>query len=106
MEVMLPLRLTGDTESSSRRSKSLKSSKIQNALTPSELPEVRELRVLSRDSESLVFKDAPIEVSARSLVLEPGIHLRSSGLSPDVVSSVTTPEQSSTRRSTVLALEP
>merc|ERR1712032_1232514 len=62
--------------------------------------------VLSRDSELLVFKDALTEVSARSLVLEPGIHLQSNGLSPDVVSSVTTPELNSTRRSTELVLEP
>ena len=102
----MPQRSTSDTQSSSRRSRFLKSSSNQSALTPSELPEVRELRVLSRDSEFLVFKDALIEVSARSPVSELGIHLQSNGLLLVLVNSVTTPELSSTRRSTALVLEP
>merc|ERR1719330_2187690 len=62
--------------------------------------EVRVCRVSSRDSELKDCKDAPIEVFARSDVSELGIHLPSSGRSEDAVSSVTTPELNSTRRST------
>merc|ERR1712241_1001034 len=101
---MLLLRLTGPTANSSRKSESLKFSNSQNALTPSELPEVRELGVSSRDSELLASRDALTEVSVRSLVSELGIHLQSSGLLPVVVSWVTIQELSSTIRSIVLEL--
>jgi len=102
----LPQRSTSDTQSSSRRSRFLKSLSSQSALTPLELQEVRELKVSSRDSEFLVFKDALIEVSARLPVSELGIHLQSNGLLLVLVNSVTTPELSLTRRFTALVLVP
>merc|ERR1739846_239126 len=97
---LLPIRSISDTRNSSRRSRSLRSSPTLSASIPSELPEVRVCRVSSRDSELKDCKDAPIEVFARSDVLELGIHLPSSGRSEDAVSSITTPELNSTRRST------
>jgi len=94
-------RSIGDTPNSSRRLEFLKSLKCLSASIPLELPEVRELKVLSRDSELPAFRDAPIEVSVRSVVSELGIHLQSSGLLPVAVSWVTIRELSLIRRSIV-----
>merc|ERR1712166_775885 len=65
----------------------------------SKLPEVKELKVSSRDSVSPDFQERLEEVSERSLVLVPGIHLQSSGLSPELVISVTSIELTLTTRS-------
>merc|ERR1711865_443686 len=63
-------------------------------------PEVKVPPVLSRDSVSTDSQESPIEVSERSLVSVPGIHLLSSGQSLELVTLVTITELRSTRRST------
>merc|ERR1711908_6334 len=60
--------------------------------------------VLSRDSVLTDFQERLTEVSERLLVLVHGIHLPLSGLLPELVTSVTTTELRSTRRSTELVL--
>merc|ERR1712166_276846 len=96
----LLLRLHGLNPNSRVKSPSERSSKTTRWLILSPLPEVRELKVSSRDSVSLDFQERLEEVSERSLVLVPGIHLQSSGLSPELVISVTSIEPTLTPRST------
>merc|ERR1712127_957007 len=105
-EETLPPRLTGLSPNSKEKSPSVRSSKTTRWLILSPLPEVRELKVSSRDSVSLDFQERLEEVSERSLVSVPGIHLQSSGLSPELVTSVTITELTSTTRSTELVKVP
>jgi len=101
MVEMLPPRLHGPRASSSKRLLSERSSPTTRWSIPSPSLEVRELKVSSRDSVSPDFQERPEEVSERSLVSVPGIHLQSSGLSLELVTSVTITEPRSTKRSTV-----
>merc|ERR1712127_219357 len=101
-EETLPPRLTGLSPNSKEKSPSVRSSKTMRWLILSPLPEVKEPKVSSRDSASLDFQERLEEVSERSLVSVPGIHLQSSGLSPELVISVTIIEPTSTKRSTEL----
>merc|ERR1712166_1182940 len=98
----LLLRLHGLNLNSRVKSPSERFSKTTRWLILSPLPEVRVLKVLSRDSVSLDFQERLEEVSERSLVLVPGIHLQSSGLLLELVISVTSIELTSTKRSTEL----
>merc|ERR1712086_1219912 len=102
----LLLRLHGLNLNSRGKSPSERFSKTMRWLIPSPLPEVRELKVSSRDSVSLDFQERLEEVSERSLVSVPGIHLQSSGLSPELVILVITIELTSTKRSTELVKVP
>merc|ERR1712166_915120 len=104
--VTLVPKLTGLSPNSRVKSPSERFSKTMRWLILSPLPEVRELKVSSRDSVSLDFQERLEEVSERSLVLVPGIHLQSSGLSPELVISVTSIELTLTKRSTELVKVP
>merc|ERR1712205_173250 len=92
-----PTRLSGPESTSNRKSTLLMSSRATSALTLSELPEVRECRVSSRDTDARDSRENLTEVSERSDVSEPGIPLLSSGQLEDVEEWVTTPEPKSTR---------
>merc|ERR1712166_555504 len=98
--VTSPLRSTGLSPNSKEKSPSVKFSKTMRWLILSPSPEVKVPKVSSRDSVSLDFQERLEEVSERSLVLVPGIHLQSSGLSPELVISVTSIELTLTPRST------
>lgn len=62
--------------------------------------------MLSRDSVLPECPERLTEVLERLVVLEHGIHLQSSGLSPEEVNSVITQELNKTRRSIELVLVP
>merc|ERR1712167_368998 len=96
---MSPPRLTGLPPNSKTKSLSVKFSRTTKWSIPSPSPEVRELKVSSRDSESPDFQERPEEVSERLLVSVPGIHQQSSGLLLELVTSDTTTELNSTKRS-------
>merc|ERR1712166_587125 len=98
--VTSPLRSTGLSPNSKEKSPSVKFSKTMRWLILSPSPEVKVPKVSSRDSVSPDFQERLEEVSERSLVLVPGIHLQSSGLSPELVISVTSIELTLTPRST------